>query len=785
MRMCLLLALSLLGSVCAADVYWIANGSATSWHNPAAWSTGMVPGPSDKAIFYSGGDADCLIDQVTTVNRLQVKTSYVGQLSSSADLTVTNDMQCALRQDFDASGSIQASDLIMNAGELISNAGLDIDLITLQAGTVLRSNGATVSHAIQNNGGQIVINGGTFDLYGAYNDIFVGAVPVIDVQSGTLNFADASTISAFSFILLGEIHVNGSATWTSPAFNCRFSDSNGLAITSMNPGDDLYVTLVDHNKNTDGGLAETVHLTMSTSSGDLEALTLTETGINTGVFRNSLALPTTHGVVSDNNGTLEFETHSQVTATYQDGTDQCVVKRFPFPFANVSLSTTSVTEGQLFVVTVNLSEPATQDVTVNIDLAAQLQAQISGLTQVAIPLGATSGQTTLTVIDDALVETNTSGAITLLAAAGIILGDPTYATLTIVDDDVIVLPTALQVWVGGQTNPTAIHVGDSITIDVFGGQPAYTISGSGFAVHADQIRLGMDINGDGHTEPAQLFEFTPLQAGLLSFTVTDQAGTVAKMDVSVAALPTMTLPPLSVPISRPNTTVYTSLAATSPQGVQKLIAFSNQYNDSIFKAGLWDPLTQAFVQMPTMPAHGIVPHSGVFVATRTALDVDFSGTPTPLSHRIMLQPQWNFIGIPLLSDGSEFIDWSQVPAYLVNGDKLSDQDKKKALGETLRTWDGGSYEYASQLVVGSGYWIFNGILPEQPIYIELTQEAAQTNKIAASMNHRSAPLDPPMLQSMTSPTSSSNSGGGCGSGLAWLIPLLLMIACVQARSRRK
>ena len=84
-----------------------------------------------------------------------------------------------------------------------------------------------------------------------------------------------------------------SVTPPPPSCNLSFTDSSGnpVAVCAENAG--LYVTITDSSQNTNPTNAQTVTVTITNlSGGDVESLTLTETGTNTGVFRNTAALPT-------------------------------------------------------------------------------------------------------------------------------------------------------------------------------------------------------------------------------------------------------------------------------------------------------------------------------------------------------------------------------------------------------------------------------------------------------------------------------------------------------------
>ena len=96
-----------------------------------------------------------------------------------------------------------------------------------------------------------------------------------------------------------------SATNT-PSCSLSFADSGGSAVVSYASGAGIYVTLTDTNLNTSTTTVESVTvLVQNSSNGDQEFLTLTETGANTGIFRNTSALPSsTTGGLSQQDGTL-------------------------------------------------------------------------------------------------------------------------------------------------------------------------------------------------------------------------------------------------------------------------------------------------------------------------------------------------------------------------------------------------------------------------------------------------------------------------------------------------
>lgn len=85
--------------------------------------------------------------------------------------------------------------------------------------------------------------------------------------------------------------------------------------------DQLFVTVTHASANTNPSVAETVTVTLTSPTGDMETLTLTETGPDTGVFRNTTGLDAkiSDGTVTGGDGLWEDVDSAVVTATYTFG----------------------------------------------------------------------------------------------------------------------------------------------------------------------------------------------------------------------------------------------------------------------------------------------------------------------------------------------------------------------------------------------------------------------------------------------------------------------------------
>ncbi len=103
-----------------------------------------------------------------------------------------------------------------------------------------------------------------------------------------------------------------------PTCNMNFSDAigNPLGYTAENAG--IYVTISDTTLNVSASIAESVSVIVTNlSNGDIESLLLVETGTNTGVFRNTSALPcSTVAGQALQNGTLYAKAGQSLTVRY-------------------------------------------------------------------------------------------------------------------------------------------------------------------------------------------------------------------------------------------------------------------------------------------------------------------------------------------------------------------------------------------------------------------------------------------------------------------------------------
>jgi hypothetical protein len=106
---------------------------------------------------------------------------------------------------------------------------------------------------------------------------------------------------------------------TSTQATLAFTDAFGNAKSSFVIGtDQVFLTLVDRDKDTDPTSQQTVNVTLTDSiTGDLEVLTLAETANSSGVFRN-VGVNTVRAAAVLRNGILESQPGATITGSYRD-----------------------------------------------------------------------------------------------------------------------------------------------------------------------------------------------------------------------------------------------------------------------------------------------------------------------------------------------------------------------------------------------------------------------------------------------------------------------------------
>ncbi len=101
--------------------------------------------------------------------------------------------------------------------------------------------------------------------------------------------------------------------------------------------------------------------------------------------------------------------------------------------------------------------------------------------------------------------------------------------------------------------------------------------------------------------------------------------------------PVVSLPAPTIGKSSGTTVVYNAICPSTPEGLARLRSVLAGKPSNQVRAFSWDATTQAYVEFPAEPAGGLDVSSGVFIATRLDLGLDFTGTPSDL--RLHHHPQ--------------------------------------------------------------------------------------------------------------------------------------------------
>ena len=120
-----------------------------------------------------------------------------------------------------------------------------------------------------------------------------------------------------------------------------FTDASGNPVTNYTTSGLAYVQVIDGDKNTDPLTAQTITAVVTTSRGDRETVTLTETGANTGIFRSGAITVNTNTVTQGNNA-LNIVAGDSLLVTYVDAVDATDTSSANAVIATASTASVSV-----------------------------------------------------------------------------------------------------------------------------------------------------------------------------------------------------------------------------------------------------------------------------------------------------------------------------------------------------------------------------------------------------------------------------------------------------------
>ncbi len=381
---------------------------------------------------------DVIFDKVgtQTYTNNQATSSSIGRIAVSSGSTLT------LAGSADP---IRFATITINSGGTLS-VGAGNETILLPTGGTWTNNGAFTEGT-----GTVKFAGtGTISSAETFYNLTSNTTGVLAINENTTvtgaftvdASGDAATIALNKTLTIpstGSMSNSGTITETGkiihPATSVKLTDSSGTEVTSVAPGNSLYVTLVDEDENLVGSSANTAAgVTVTSSSGDSEAFSgtyiLTETGNATETFRNSTAIATTiyDGSATANDGTLEMTAGETLTISYTDSEDStdnsasdtaAVISSVTSSVVTtLSVSPTTVTIGDQIGFTATVQNKTTEPISFSAvaDLPSGIQF-VSGSGKVGSTVTDPTSQDPLKFTITNLAA-NTTSTITFLASVG-------------------------------------------------------------------------------------------------------------------------------------------------------------------------------------------------------------------------------------------------------------------------------------------------------------------------------------------------------------------------------
>ncbi len=240
--------------------------------------------------------------------------------------------------------------------------------------------------------GLVIQSGGTVTLNGN-----VTSTGSLSVATGTLAIGNYSLYATGDYSNASLVTKGAGGTIFHAADYVRFTDSGGTPVTTFNSGSSVYVEVKDVDRNLDATTAETISVpvTVNAAGGsDSETMTLTETGLATGIFR-SAAMSLTSGSVAVGDGILEVSANGVGTVTYTDAQDTSDTAAstasllYTAPMLTPSVSSGGGGAGSV-VILPTATTGKTQDLALTLDHVVKLN---NGTAQIFIDLNANPNTT--------------------------------------------------------------------------------------------------------------------------------------------------------------------------------------------------------------------------------------------------------------------------------------------------------------------------------------------------------------------------------------------------------
>jgi|GEM_PF-2805912 len=415
-------------------------------------------------------------------------------------------------------GTIALGNIV--AGQAITitttDADLNTDATTAQTVSVQVKNNATgeIETVTLNETG---INTGIFSgTLGSTNNSTAGAN-----NSGDLNVASGNTVTAtYTDALTATGAVNQSATDTKTA---TAGITGTVTLSNIVAGQPTTVTVTDLDLNTNGATAQTISVQVkNNATGEIETVTLTETGINTGIFSGTLGSTNNSTAGGNNSGNLNVASGNTVTATYTDAlTATGAVNQSATDTKTATAGITgtialgNIVAGQAITITttdadLNTDATTAQTVSVQVKNNATGEIETVTLTETGINTGIFSG--TLGSTNNGTAGANNSGDLNVASGN----------TVTVTYTDALTATGAVNQTATDTKTATAGITGTVTLSNIVAGQPTtVTVTDLDLntnAATAQTISVQLKNNATGEIETVTLTE-TGINTGIFSGTL--------------------------------------------------------------------------------------------------------------------------------------------------------------------------------------------------------------------------------------------------------------------------
>ncbi len=332
-------------AIAGADtIIWTNGGGDNQWNNSDNWDLNRVPQIGDDVVFdatstdnVSMGSTNVDIDSFTvepgytgnlalSVNTIRVRDLF--HLNGGAFVGVRNTIIC--ERDFMVTGGTQPGADHRFTFEGVENCTIDFGSSDWETGTVDFNPTENVMMSV--NG---TFRTSSFDVFGETGSTvtFSGSATAVGQsfnnthQGGTLVVANGALIdlrisSSWGVFGAAFVQQQGTGRIRRDARGVAFTDVDGNVIPSTGPFDTLYIEVEDDDENINGQIQDTLTVTVvSETTGDTETITLTETGVFSGLFRTLSPLVVAAGAASAEDGTIQRNGDEDLLVTYTDPQD--------------------------------------------------------------------------------------------------------------------------------------------------------------------------------------------------------------------------------------------------------------------------------------------------------------------------------------------------------------------------------------------------------------------------------------------------------------------------------